>query len=223
MHGLVGSNGETETSERGHGIGEHACALVLRCTDNEDVIAITAVLHTLLPEHPTHKIQHALTFGRRGAEAKHETTECIVLARVRETKQALCGGSEREGEEAVADVELRIPASWCGGCHGTVDGGTNAHTLDREQLVEVTAAVEDEPRFLAIAQNHVQRVYDVESGSIDDLHSTARHVCCNPLTGLTRMRANSACVGARGVGGIRVGCDGNTVEDPIANSSSSTR
>jgi hypothetical protein len=79
-----------------------------------------------------------------------------------ETQEALGVSCDREGEEAVFDIEFTVPTTRRGVGNGVVDRSSDSHVRHLEKLVEVLRQVENDTRGFSGTHYNVERVHCCE-------------------------------------------------------------
>jgi hypothetical protein len=125
--------------------------------DEEEVVEVANVADAELCESEVDDRQQLRADARSCAEAERHVDELIQLALEAKAEVLAHGRVQREGQEAVGQVELAIPAAWMRGFHCVVDAAV-LEVLVFEVVVEVARQVDDKPRLLAWFDDDVQRL-----------------------------------------------------------------
>ncbi len=125
--------------------------------DEEEVVEVADVADAELCESKVDDRQQLRADARSCAEAERHVDELIQLALEAEAEVPPNGGVQGEGQEAVGQVELAIPAAGVGSLHRVVHRAV-LEVLVLEVLVEVARQVNDQPRLLARLDDDVQRL-----------------------------------------------------------------
>ena len=185
---LVGVHDQAElTNDRlcGEQVAGH---VFLRLGDEKEVVEVADVVDALLGEGDLNDRQQLRAHAWRGAQAKRHGGELVQLALEAEAEVLAHGRVQREGQEAVGQVQLAVPAAGRRRFDGVVHAAV-AEVVVLQVVVEVARQVDDQARLLAVLDDDVQRL-DAQATVVE------RGVCgeadeCAELHVLAEALANS--------------------------------
>jgi hypothetical protein len=125
--------------------------------DEEEVVEVADVADAELRQGEVDHRQQLRADTRRCAESERHVGELVQLALEAEAEVPPHRGVQWEGQEAVGQVELAVPASWLRGLHCIVYRAVR-EVLVLQVVVEVAGQIDDEPWLFARLDDDVQRL-----------------------------------------------------------------